>query len=130
MSSNDQNHHTCPRAKLSRCSVRARGHGRESRRPCREIAALRLGLDLGMTLIDTAEMYAGAAPKGRRRGDRGPARRGIPGEQGLPPNATRGGAVRACERSLKRLATDRIDLYLLHWRGGVPLARRSRHSRR
>lgn len=86
-----------------------------------EVAALRLGLDLGATLIDTAEMYADAEPvvgeavKGRRDGL-------FIVSKVLPSNASRTGTVAACERSLKRLGTDRIDLYLLHWRGGVPLA--------
>lgn len=86
-----------------------------------EVAALRLGLDLGATLIDTAEMYADAelvvaeAVKGRRDGL-------FLVSKVLPSNAARAGAIAACERSLKRLGTDRIDLYLLHWRGGVPLA--------
>lgn len=86
-----------------------------------EVAALRLGLDLGATLIDTAEMYAdaelvvGEAIKGHRDGL-------FIVSKVLPSNASRTGTVAACERSLKRLGTDRIDLYLLHWRGGVPLA--------
>jgi diketogulonate reductase-like aldo/keto reductase len=86
-----------------------------------EVAALRLGLDLGATLIDTAEMYAdaelvvGEAVKGRRDGL-------FLVSKVLPSNATRAGTIAACERSLKRLGTDRIDLYLLHWRDGTPLA--------
>ena len=88
-----------------------------------EVAALRRGLDLGATLIDTAEMYAegGAeevvaeAVKGRRDGI-------FIVSKVYPHNASATGAVDACERSLKRLGTDRIDLYLLHWRGTVPLA--------
>lgn len=86
-----------------------------------EVAALRLGLDLGATLIDTAEMYAdaelvvGEAVRGRRDGL-------FLVSKVLPSNATRAGTIAACERSLKRLGTDRIDLYLLHWRGGTPLA--------
>lgn len=87
------------------------------------VAALRLGLDLGMTLIDTAEMYGeggaeevvGKAIAGRRDGV-------FLVSKVYPHNATRRGTVAACERSLKRLGTDRLDLYLLHWRGGVPLA--------
>jgi diketogulonate reductase-like aldo/keto reductase len=88
-----------------------------------EIEALRLGLDLGMTLIDTAEMYGeGAAAEmtgeaiARRRGEV------FLVSKVYPHNATRGGAVEACERSLQRLGTDYLDLYLLHWRGRVPLA--------
>ena len=88
-----------------------------------EVAALRLGLDLGMTLIDTAEMYG----EGRSEKLIGEAIAGRRDEVFLvskvyPHNASRKGAVAACERSLKRLGTDRIDLYLLHWRGAVPLA--------
>jgi diketogulonate reductase-like aldo/keto reductase len=88
-----------------------------------EIAALRLGLDLGMTLIDTAEMYGdggaeelvGEAIAGRRQ-------EVFLVSKVLPSNASRRGTVAACERSLRRLKTDRIDLYLLHWRGGTPLS--------
>ncbi|QCG94228.1 aldo/keto reductase [Azospirillum sp. TSA2s] len=87
-----------------------------------EIAALRAGIDRGMTLIDTAEMYGdgaseelvGEAIAGRRD-------RLFIVTKVLPSNASRIGTVKACERSLKRLGIDRIDLYLLHWRGGVPL---------
>ena len=87
-----------------------------------EIATLRLGLDLGATLIDTAEMYG----DGRSEELIGEAIRGRRDEAFLvskvyPHNATAKGAPAACERSLKRLKTDRIDLYLLHWRGSVPL---------
>jgi diketogulonate reductase-like aldo/keto reductase len=88
-----------------------------------EIATLRLGLDRGLTLIDTAEMYGegkaeeliGEAIKGRRD-------EAFLVSKVYPQNASRQGAVAACERSLRRLGTDRIDLYLLHWRGNVPLA--------
>jgi diketogulonate reductase-like aldo/keto reductase len=88
-----------------------------------EIATLRLGLDLGAKLIDTAEMYGG----GRSEDLVGEAIAGRRDEvflvsKVLPENASRAGAVAACERSLKRLRTDRIDLYLLHWRGSVPFA--------
>ncbi len=88
-----------------------------------EIAALRLGLDLGLTLIDTAEMYG----EGRAEELVGEAVAGRRDEVFLvskvyPHNASRRGALAACERSLARLRTDRIDLYLLHWRGQVPLA--------
>ena len=88
-----------------------------------EVAALRLGLDLGMSLIDTAEMYGeggaeevvGEAIAGRRDDV-------YLVSKVYPHNASRAGVRAACERSLKRLKTDRLDLYLLHWRGGVPLA--------
>ena len=88
-----------------------------------EIATLRLGLDLGSSLIDTAEMYG----EGRAEELIGEAIAERRNEAFLvskvyPHNASRQGAVQACERSLRRLKTDRIDLYLLHWRGKVPLA--------
>jgi diketogulonate reductase-like aldo/keto reductase len=87
-----------------------------------EIAALRVGFDLGITLVDTAEMYAdggaealvGEAIAGRRD-------ELFVVSKVLPENATRPGTVDACEHSLRRLGTDRLDLYLLHWRGNVPL---------
>jgi diketogulonate reductase-like aldo/keto reductase len=87
-----------------------------------EIAALRLGLDLGMTVIDTAEMYAdgaaeiliGEAISGRRDDV-------FLVSKVLPENASERGTVVACENSLRRLRTDRLDLYLLHWRGTIPL---------
>ena len=88
-----------------------------------EVAALRLGIELGMTLIDTAEMYA----DGRSEEVVGQAIAGIRDKLFIvskvyPHNATERGTAAACERSLKRLGTDRIDLYLLHWRGSAPLA--------
>jgi diketogulonate reductase-like aldo/keto reductase len=88
-----------------------------------EIAALRLGLDLGLTLIDTAEMYGDGAAE-RLVGEAIDGRREevFLVSKVLPHHATREGTLSACERSLKRLATDRIDLYLLHWRGQVPIA--------
>jgi diketogulonate reductase-like aldo/keto reductase len=87
-----------------------------------EVAALRLGLDLGLELIDTAEMYGeggaeqvvGAAIAGRRD-------QVVLVSKLYPHNATGPGTIAACERSLRRLGTDRLDLYLLHWRGSVPL---------
>jgi diketogulonate reductase-like aldo/keto reductase len=89
----------------------------------REIDSLKAGIDLGMTLIDTAEMYAeggaeeivGEAIKGRRQDV-------FLVSKVYPWNASRDGTIAACERSLKRLCTDTIDLYLLHWRGEHPLA--------
>jgi len=88
-----------------------------------ELAALRLALDAGVGLIDTAEMYGdgsseelvGEAIAGRRD-------EVFLVSKVLPQNATRRGTPAACERSLTRLRTDRIDLYLLHWRGSVPFA--------
>src|SRR5215213_9786750 len=94
-----------------------------SRRPS-EVAALRLGLNLGMTLIDTAEMYGeGGAEEvvGEAISDRGREEVFIVSKV-YPHNATRRGALDACQRSLRRLKTDYIDLYLLHWRGDVPLS--------
>ena len=96
--------------------------GEDRRKRTAEIAALQLGLDLGLTLVDTAEMYGngdteelvGEALTGRRD-------KAFIVSKVLPGNAARAGTIAACERSLKRLRTDRIDLYLLHWRGGVPL---------
>lgn len=87
-----------------------------------EVRALQAGIDLGMTLIDTAEMYAdGGAEQVVAEAIRG-RRDGIYlVSKVLPTNASRRGAVAACEASLKRLGTDRIDLYLLHWRGHHPL---------
>ena len=85
------------------------------------VAALRRGLDLGMTHIDTAEMYGeaeivvGDAMAGRRD-------EVFLVSKVLPSNASRNGVVAACERSLARLRTDRLDCYLLHWPGSHPLA--------
>jgi diketogulonate reductase-like aldo/keto reductase len=87
-----------------------------------EVKALQLGIDLGMTLIDTAEMYGdggaeevvGEAIAGRRDTV-------FVVSKVYPHNASRRGAIAACERSLKRLRTDVLDLYLLHWRGAIPL---------
>jgi diketogulonate reductase-like aldo/keto reductase len=85
------------------------------------VAALRRGVDLGMTHIDTAEMYGDAelviaeAIAGRRD-------EVFLVSKVLPSNASRRGTITACERSLKRLKTDRLDCYLLHWRGSYPLA--------
>jgi diketogulonate reductase-like aldo/keto reductase len=87
-----------------------------------EIAALRLGLDLGMTLIDTAEMYGeGAAEELIGEAIAGRRAEVFLVSKVYPHNATRQGAIQACERSLRRLRTDHLDCYLLHWRGTVPL---------
>jgi len=96
--------------------------GEHDRKRADEIQALQAGIDLGMTLIDTAEMYAdgvaeeitGEAIRGRRDGL-------FIVSKVLPSHASHEQTVRAAERSLKRLGTDRIDLYLLHWRGGYGL---------
>jgi diketogulonate reductase-like aldo/keto reductase len=87
----------------------------------RAISALQRGIDAGMTHIDTAEMYGDAelviadAIAGRRDET-------FLVSKVLPSNASRRGTITACERSLKRLNTDRLDCYLLHWRGSYPLA--------
>ena len=98
--------------------------GDDAGRRAREIAALRTGIEKGMTLIDTAEMYGGGrserlvgeAIKGTERG------RLFIVSKVLPNNAGRRGIFRSCKESLQRLGTDYLDLYLLHWRGSVPLA--------
>ena len=88
-----------------------------------EIDALRAGLDLGMRLIDTAEMYGeGAAEEVVGEALAGRRDRCFLVSKVYPHNATRAKTIAACERSLRRLGTDSIDLYLLHWRGQVPLA--------
>jgi len=87
-----------------------------------EICALQVGLDLGMTLIDTAEMYAdGAAEELVGEAILGRRDDVFLVSKVFPHNASRAGTVAACERSLRRLKTDRLDLYLLHWRGSIPL---------
>jgi diketogulonate reductase-like aldo/keto reductase len=87
-----------------------------------EIKALRMGLDLGMTLIDTAEMYGdGAAEELVGEAIAGRREEVFLVSKVLPQNASRHGTLEACERSLQRLGTDYLDLYLLHWRGRVPL---------
>jgi diketogulonate reductase-like aldo/keto reductase len=109
---------TLPRLGLGTWRMGERPHERTA-----EVAALRLGLDLGMSLIDTAEMYGeggaeqvvGEAIAGRRE-------QVFLVSKIYPQNATRRGTATACERSLRRLGTDRLDLYLLHWRGSTPLA--------
>ena len=88
-----------------------------------EIATLRLGLDLGLTLIDTAEMYGdGRSEKLIAEAIAGRGDEVFLVSKVYPQNASHERAVAACENSLRRLATDRLDLYLLHWRGHIPLA--------
>ena len=88
-----------------------------------EVAALRLGIDLGMTLIDTAEMYGeGGSEKVVADAIAGQRERVFVVTKVYPQNASRTELPKACERSLKRLRIDAIDLYLLHWRSGVSLA--------
>ncbi len=97
--------------------------GEDPSRRKAEVAALQLGMDLGLSLIDTAEMYGdggaeevvGAALAGRRD-------QAFVVSKVLPSNASRAGTIAACERTLRRLGTDRIDLYLLHWRSRARLA--------
>ncbi len=96
--------------------------GEDARQRAAEVKALRHGLDLGVRLIDTAEMYGDGEAEhivadaiGARRDDV------FIVSKVLPEHSSRRGTIAACERSLKRLKTDRIDLYLLHWRGSVPL---------
>jgi diketogulonate reductase-like aldo/keto reductase len=98
-------------------------HMAEDRRSIEaETSALRLGLDLGMTLIDTAEMYAnGAAEELVAHAIKGRREEVFLVDKVLPSHATRRGTVAACEASLKRLKTAHIDLNLLHWRGDIPL---------
>lgn len=91
-------------------------------RRVREIEALRLGVELGMSLIDTAEMYGEGASEELIAEALGLQReRLFLVSKVYPHHASRKGVIEACERSLKRLKTDRLDLYLLHWRGTVPL---------
>jgi diketogulonate reductase-like aldo/keto reductase len=97
--------------------------GERSDRHRSEIRALQLGFDLGMTLVDTAEMYGegkaevlvGEAIAGRRKEI-------LLVSKVYPHRASKSGTMMACEQSLKRLKTDYLDLYLLHWRGSIPLA--------
>jgi diketogulonate reductase-like aldo/keto reductase len=96
--------------------------GEEQGLRAQEIAALRAGIELGMTLIDTAEMYG----EGRTEELVGEAVSGLRDRvflvsKAYPQNAGRDSLPKACERSLRRLGTDHLDLYLLHWRGSVPL---------
>ena len=110
-------------AAVSRLGQGAWQIGEDRRKRAEELLALNVGLDLGLNLIDTAEMYGGGRSEelvaevlAGRRGDVYVV------SKVLPENASRRGTISACERSLKRLKTDRIDLYLLHWRGSPPLA--------
>jgi diketogulonate reductase-like aldo/keto reductase len=99
------------------------GWAEDARRRVNEIASLRRGLKLGLSLIDTAEMYAdGGAEKLVGEAIAGRRDEVFLVSKVLPGNATRDGTVAACERSLRRVRTDWLDLYLLHWRGRVPLA--------
>ncbi|GAB7215875.1 aldo/keto reductase [Dickeya oryzae] len=96
--------------------------GESAQRRRAEVSALQAGIDLGMTLIDTAEMYAdGGAEEVVGEALRGRRDQVYLVSKVYPHNAGGERAIAACERSLKRLKTDYIDLYLLHWRGGIPL---------
>jgi diketogulonate reductase-like aldo/keto reductase len=87
------------------------------------IAALQLGLDLGMTHIDTAEMYGGgASERVVAKAIRGRRDEVFLVSKVLPSNASKRGTIRACEQSLRNLGTEHLDCYLLHWRGDYPLA--------
>ena len=97
--------------------------GEHRRTHAREVAALREGIELGMTLVDTAEMYGdGGAEKVVGEAIAGRRDDVFIVSKVYPHNAGARAAVAACERSLRRLGTDRLDLYLLHWRGSVPLS--------
>jgi diketogulonate reductase-like aldo/keto reductase len=96
--------------------------GEDRSRHTEEVTALRQGIELGMTLIDTAEMYAeGGAELVVGEAIAGQRDKVFLVSKVYPHNASRKGIPQACERSLKRLDTDHIDLYLLHWRGQYPL---------
>jgi len=97
--------------------------GESARTRKREVAALRAGIDVGMTLFDTAEMYGdGRAEEVLAKAIDGRRDDVFVVSKVYPHNAGARSAIAACERSLQRLRTDRLDLYLLHWRGRIPLA--------
>jgi diketogulonate reductase-like aldo/keto reductase len=97
--------------------------GESTRKRAQELDAIRYALELGYPMIDTAEMYGdGSAEEMVGEALAGLSQRPFIVSKVYPHNATRGGTIAACERSLKRLRLERIDLYLLHWRGGVRLA--------
>jgi diketogulonate reductase-like aldo/keto reductase len=117
---------TVPLPSGERIPALGQGTWRMGERPAArsdELRALRLGLELGLTLIDTAEMYAdGGAEELVAEAIDGRRNDVFLVSKVMPSNATRRGTIEACERSLRRLRTDRIDLYLLHWPGRHPLA--------
>lgn len=124
MSANDAKvFHLRSGAAVSRLGQGAWQIGEDRRQRSSELTALQAGLELGMTLIDTAEMYGDGGSEqlvadaiaGRRREDVYLV------SKVLPENASRRGTITACEQSLERLRTDYLDLYLLHWRGSIPL---------
>jgi diketogulonate reductase-like aldo/keto reductase len=96
--------------------------GEDRRRRSEELNALKVGIELGMTLIDTAEMYGdGRSEQLVAEAIAGKREQVYLVSKVLPQNASRGGTIAACEHSLKRLRTDYLDLYLLHWQGSIPL---------
>jgi diketogulonate reductase-like aldo/keto reductase len=96
--------------------------GEDRRQAAQEVEALKHGIDIGLTLIDTAEMYGeGAAEEIVGQAIEGRRQDLFLVSKAYPWNASREGTIAACERSLSRMRTDRIDLYLLHWRGEHPL---------
>ena len=109
-------------APVSRLGQGAWQIGEDRRKRAEELLALHTGIDLASVLIDTAEMYGNGRSEelvaeviaGRRE-------QIYLVSKVLPENASRSGTIAACERSLKRLKTDYLDMYLLHWRGSVPL---------
>ncbi len=97
--------------------------GERASERAREVAALKLGLSIGLSLIDTAEMYGDGGAEEIVGDAIGTGRdQTFLVSKVYPHNASRRGAIAACARSLKRLRTDRLDAYLLHWRGDIPLA--------
>jgi diketogulonate reductase-like aldo/keto reductase len=95
--------------------------GEQRTRHAAELKALRVGLDLGLTLIDTAEMYgSGGSEELVAEAIAGRREQVYVVSKVLPSNASRRGTIAACERSLQRLKTDYLDLYLLHWQGSIP----------
>ncbi|GAB4386392.1 MAG: aldo/keto reductase [Elainellaceae cyanobacterium] len=99
------------------------GMGENAKQRPQEVAALKRGLELGMTLIDTAEMYAeGGAEQVIAEAIAGQRQNIFLVSKVYPHNATHQGTIAACERSLQRLNTDYLDLYLLHWPGATPIA--------
>jgi len=97
--------------------------GENRARRAEEVAAIKLAIDLGVTLIDTAEMYGeGGAEEAIAEAVGGRRDKLFIVSKVYPHNAGKRAAIEACERSLKRLKTDRIDVYLLHWRGSVAFA--------
>jgi len=113
---------TPPRIDLPRLGLGTWEMGFDSARRKHEVAALRLGIELGLTLVDTAEMYAaGGAERVVGEALDGLRDRVTLVSKVLPENASRRGTIRAAERSLERLRTDVLDLYLLHWPSDHPL---------